>query len=151
MVHVHVSFSWIHAYLVGSHSERRRYNQADFDLAAEMINTTYQLGLLTKFKLTISTPVAWENWHSKFMEIMQNCIPRVHGCIIKELFSPDKQTWKSIAKQNVCYYLLKSTQCDYTLHKYKSLRNKVVGLVREAKRKYLNFTDQRYSGRLLRC
>ena len=48
------------------------YNQADFDLAAEMINNTDWDSLLSD-----NINVSWNNWQSKFMEIVHICIPHV--------------------------------------------------------------------------
>ena len=118
-----------------------RYNQADFDLAAEMINNTDWDSLLSD-----SVDISWKNWQSKYMEIMHNCIPQVTAKSKKSLPWINKQILQAIAKRNACYRLLKSTECHSIHHKYKSLRNKVVGLIREEKRKYfenLNSPDQK--------
>jgi hypothetical protein len=108
-----------------------RYNQADFGLAAEMINTTDWDSLLSD-----KVDISWNNWQSKFMEIMHNCIPQVSVKTKKSYPWINKQIIQTIAKRNACYRLLKNTECHATLHKYKTLRNKVVGLIREEKRKY---------------
>ena len=105
--------------------------------------------------LTDSTNSSWKNWHSMFMEIMHNSIPQVTAKSKKSLPWINKQIVQTIAKWNACYRLSKLTQCNSALLKYKSLRNKVVGLVREARRKYFeninSLNDQKYFGKLSRC
>ena len=48
-----------------------QFNQADFDMAAEMINSTDWDSLLFE-----DIHTSWKNWNSKFMEIMHSCTPQ---------------------------------------------------------------------------
>ena len=82
------------------------------------------------------------------MEIMHNCIPQVSVKSKKSFPWINKPILQTIVKRNACYSLLKNTdsECYSILHKYKALRNKVVGLLREEKRKYfenLHSPDQK--------
>ena len=78
------------------------YNQADFNLAAEMINNTDWDSLLSS-----NANTCWKNWHSKVIEIM-------HSYILKYLINTkktfpwiNKQILQIIAKRNTHYLLLK--------------------------------------------
>ena len=82
-----------------------RYSWADFDLAAEMINNTDWDSLLSD---NINT--SWKSWHSKFMEIMHNCIPQVTAKSKNSLPWINKHFLRTIAKWNACYCLSKSTE-----------------------------------------
>ena len=94
------------------------------------------------------------------MEIMHACIPRVAAKFKKTLPWINRHILQLIAKRNSCYRCLKNIadDCrDADLLKYivKSLRNRVVGLIREEKRRYfenINSLDQKVfwkAGRML--
>ena len=75
-----------------------------------------------------------------------DCIPQVTAKSKNSLPWINKQILQTIAKRYACYRLLKTTWCDSTFYRYKSLRNKVVGLIREAIRRYferISSTDRK--------
>ena len=129
-----------------SKTERKlwKYNQADFNQAAEMINDTDWNSILSE-----DINLSWNKWHSRFMEIMHACIPRVTAKSKKTLPWINRHILQLIAKRNSCYRRLKNIaddRRDADLLKYKSLRNRVVGLIREEKRRYfenINSSDQK--------
>ena len=81
-----------------------KYDQADFDLAAEMINNTDWDSLLSD-----NIHSSWKNWHTRFMEIMHSCIPQVTAKPKKSLPWLNKRILQTISKRNACFRLYKST------------------------------------------
>ena len=126
---------------VSSRRKLWRYDHADFEKAAELINTTNWDPLLTD-----NMQSSLKNWQTKFMEIMHSCIPQVIAKPRNSLPWINKQILQAILKRNTFYRKLKGTGDYSALCKYKSLRNKVVSLLRQAKKKFfekLNSADQK--------
>ena len=121
-----------------------RYSQADFKKASELISSTDWDSLITD-----NIHSSWTNWHSKFMEIMCCCIPQVVAKSKKTLPWLNKQIIQILLKRNACYRVVKKTDNPSVRCKYKSLRNKVVGLIREAKKKF--FENFESADQLLNC
>ena len=118
-----------------------RYDHADFEKAAELINTTNWDPLLTD-----NMQSSLKNWQTKFMEIMHSCIRQVIAKPRNSLPWINKQILQAILKRNTFYRKLKGNGDYSALCKYKSLRNKVVSLLRQAKNKFsenLNSADQK--------
>ena len=67
--------------------------------------------------------VSWTNWHGKFMEIMEQCVPKRNLTCRKNLPWLNKKLVTSMKKTNLLYRSAKKSG-DYT--KYKGARNKLV-------------------------
>jgi len=103
------------------------YAHADWDNAQEMIEEFDWNDIMSDDIID-----SWTRWHSLFMSIMQECVPR------KVLPSRRNLPWlnkniKSSSAMRKRNTLFKKT--GYSA-KYRSARNRVIGLIRRAKTNY---------------
>ena len=110
-----------------------RYTLADFSRACELLDATNWDPMMA-----MDIDQAWEYWQQKFLNIMEQCIPK--GSLPRRKCAPwiSKQIVSAIRKRNTCYRRAKQTGSTELLSKYKHLRNKVVHMVKRGKRDYLN-------------
>ena len=110
-----------------------RYAWADFSRACELLDATNWDPMMA-----MDIDQAWEFWQQKFLNIMEQCIPK--GSLPKRKCAPwvSKQIVSAIRKRNTCYRRAKQTGSHELLSKYKHLRNRVVHMVKRGKRDYLN-------------
>ena len=100
-----------------------RYALVDFSRACELLDATNWDPMMT-----MDIDQAWEFWQQKFLNIMEQCIPK--GSLPGRKCTPwiSKQIVSAIRKRNTCYHRAKQT----------GSRNKVVHMVKRGKRDYLN-------------
>ena len=112
-----------------------RYALADFEKANEMIDSIDWDPLITE-----DVNVSLANWKKAFMNIMEECIPRV--------ILPKKQNlpWmsKKIAQTMTKRNYPKHTDDSAVHQKYKKARNRVTSLLPIAKRLYMQGLDPSY-------
>ena len=115
-----------------------RYKHADWDKACDLINSTDWKSLLGQSNVNKS----WSNWCNRFMQIMHECIPS--GTIPPRRNRPwlTKKLIQAMRRRNAIYRQAKATN-NYM--KYKRYRNKVVGLLRNAKMAYFRKLNPRKS------
>ena len=110
-----------------------RYSHADFDKANRLIKATDWTFLDNETNID----AVWTTWESKFMTIMEECIPRA------TIFPRCNLPWMSrsirakIRKRNSAYKKARETGGTTTWKKYTSLRNQVVHTLRQAKKDHL--------------
>ena len=128
---VSLTIKWKTANRKSRHRKIWKYLQADFQRACELIDATDWNTLLQSECID----QMWECWYKCFMSIMEQCIPRstlpkgrklpwVNGHI-KHTIRKRNSFWRK-SQQNPAYKL-----------KYKQLRNKVVYLLREGKKTFV--------------
>ena len=111
-----------------------RYSHADFSLAQQRIRGTTWDELFTD-----NIDSSWMNWQSKFLEIMEECIPR-------KVLPPRRQNipWlnkgvvQSMRRRNTLFKRAKQSGNHHDYVKYCRSRNKVVSQLRCAKDKYFH-------------
>ena len=115
-----------------------RYKHADWERACDLINSTDWKSLLNQSDMNKS----WCNWRDKFMQIMHETIPS--GTIPPRRNRPwlTKKLIQAIRKRNALHKRAKATN-NYT--KYRHYRNKVVGLLKNAKMAYFRKLNPRKS------
>ncbi len=85
------------------------------------------------------------NWHSKVMEIMHACIPQQTLNERRNMPWLTKNVTRLMRKHNAAFQAAKRSPRSH-LDKFRKLRNKVVSLLRNGKRSYLeqlNVQDKR--------
>ena len=132
---ISVTMNWKTARDNGTKSSRPiwRYALADFPRARELLEDTNWDSILSG-----DVDQAWSLWHQKFLDIMEQCIPK--GSLPKRKCPPwiSKRMVSAIRKRNACYRRAKRTGSPMLLSRYKHLRNKVVGMVKRGKSDYLD-------------
>ena len=115
-------------------SKRRiwRYALADFDRAQEMLNTIDWEDLFKSNDVN----TCWSIWHTKFLQIMEACIPQLVLKKRKNLPWLTKPVIQAMRKRNAYFHAAKKDNCARLWTKYKTVRNKVVALLRRSKRQY---------------
>ena len=108
-----------------------RYDHADFQTANELLETVDWESLIVD-----DIDVAWQNWETKFMSIMNQCVLKTTIPTKKNLPWLLKELNKSIRARNVAYKRAKRTGASQLFLSYKRKRNEVVKLMRKAKRKF---------------
>ena len=123
-----------------------RYDQGDYQKAAQLINYTDWESLLNA---DVSLSVL--NWQKRFLQIMDDCIPKATIPKRKNLPWLNKNILQCIRKRNSLYKNWKRTGNTITFKKYKMHRNKVLHTLRLGKEKYflnLKSSNQKSSGKL---
>ena len=117
------------------------YSKADFNKARDMIDDTDWDQI---FSNNSDINHCWSLWRKRFLEIMDKCIPKAVLPKRKNLPWISTPILKAIKKRNNLYSEHKRTGSPNKLEQYKLYRNRVVSLLRSAKRAYfenLNTTD----------
>ena len=106
------------------------YNQANVDLACQLLKD------LPIAPCDGDMDSAWKSWSTYFLHVMSKCIPskRVplhsnHPWITKEIIS-------AIRKRELLYRKFKRSKCIDFLVKFKSLRNRILLMIRSSKKTY---------------
>ena len=104
-----------------------RYAHADFEKANRLLKAKDWTFLYNKPDID----QAWEVWQQTFLEVMEECIPKIN--IYKENSIPwmQKSIKLKIKKRNMVYKRAKQTG---KVQQYKKLRNDVVASLRKAKK-----------------
>ena len=110
-----------------------RYSHADFDKANRLINATDWTFLDNETNID----AVWTTWESKFMTIMEECIPRATIFPRRNLPWMSRSIRAKIRKRNSAYKKARETGGTTTWKKYTSLRNQVVHTLRQAKKDHL--------------
>ena len=130
--------------LTPTRSMRRvwRYAFADFDLANDMLSAIDWSALLSSGDVN----TCWMNWRSKFLQVMETCIPQGLLKARKNLPWLSKPVMQAMRKRNVLFNAAKRSNSPSDWEKYKCVRNKVVAMLRRNKRQYfynLQFATQK--------
>ena len=109
------------------------YNKGDFSKACEMINDLNWDNMFSD-----NVDLSARLWSQAFLGVMKECIPQ-------RTLKPQKSVpWvtndivKLIRDRNICYQRAKRSSDPSQLALYKTLRNKVVDMLRSAKRDFFN-------------
>ena len=79
---------------------------------------------------------AAQQWEEQFLNVMEQCIPKVTitpGCNLPWLTKDLQQAFRA---RNLAYKCAKRTGCPDHFDQYKLLRNKATSMLRNAKRNY---------------
>ena len=113
-----------------------RYKHADFDKANELLQATNWGSIITD-----CVDQSLRNWQTVFMSIMEETIPKAKLPNRKNLPWLNKRIIQLIRRRNTAFKRAKFTSNTHLSSKYKKLRNKVVSLLREAKRSFFANID----------
>ena len=106
-----------------------RYTYANFDMADEMISAIDWDSVFS----SKDVDACWANWHSIFLNVMDNCIPHSVLKPRKNLPWLTKEIIQAMRKRNYLFCAAHKLGSDAMLSKYKAERNKVVSLLRASK------------------
>ena len=111
-----------------------RYAHADFGKACELINSTDWDALIVNHDVNLSL----HNWEHRFLQTMDVCIPK--GTLPKRQNLPwlSKNVLRAMRKCNHLYKRAKKTGAVTHMKNYKTLRNKVVAMLRANKKLFFN-------------
>ena len=109
-----------------------RYTYANFDMADEMISAIDWDSVFS----SKDVDACWANWHSIFLNIMDNCITHSVLKPRKNLPWLTKEIIQAMRKRNYFFRVAHKLGSDAILSKYKAERNKVVSLLRASKTAY---------------
>ena len=130
-IHMHTSWRPTSKHNSDNHCKGRivwRYNQANWELANDLINCFDWNSLLSD-----NINETWTNWSQKFLSIMNECIPKKKLPNRKNLPWLSKKLINLIKWRNLLYKRAKLTG-NFT--KYKAMRNRVASELRFAKQSY---------------
>ena len=113
-----------------------RYALADVEKANEMIDSINWDPLITE-----DVNISLANWQKAFMNIMEECIPRVILPKKQNLPWMSKKKAQTMRKRNYRFKRDKHTDDSAVHQKYKKARNRVTSLLRIAKRLYMQGLD----------
>ena len=119
------------------HQKKRsiwRYAHADFDTACNLLD---ELDLDTIIDDS-SIENSWSRWKDAFLAIMERCIPKAQVPNRKNLPWLTKEIVRLIRKRNYYYRRYQRGRWAKDQQKYKSLRNKVITMLRDSKAKFFN-------------
>ena len=109
------------------------YKNADFSKACDLIRATNWNSLLSD-NVDLST----ENWTSRFLEIMEECIPQQELKKRRNLPWLTKNVMRHVRKRNNMFLRAKWSKNPTHFAKYKKIRNNVTTMLRSAKQRYFN-------------
>ena len=109
------------------------YKNADFSKACDLIRATNWNSLLSD-NVDLST----ENWTSRFLEIMEECIPQQELKKRRNLPWLTKNVMRHVRKRNNMFLRAKRSKNPTHFAKYKKIRNNVTTMLRSAKQRYFN-------------
>ena len=114
-----------------------RYRHADFERACTLLDLTNWDQLLTE-----NINESWDTWQQKFLEVMEQCIPK--GTLSKRRNLPwlDKSIVQAIKKRNHLYKKHKRSNNPMLRVQYTRLRNQVTARLRCAKQSYFGKLKQ---------
>ena len=92
-----------------------RYDHADFQTANELLENVDWESLIVD-----DIDVAWQNWETKFMSIMDQCVPKTTLPAKKNLPWLSKELTKSIRARNSAYKRAKRTRASQHFLSYKA-------------------------------
>ena len=109
-----------------------RYAHADYELAQEMLDAIDWNSLLQSSNVN----TCWSIWHAKFLQVMEACLPQSVLKARRNLPWFTKLVVQAMRKRNSYFRAAKRSNSEELWNKYKSIRNKVVALLRRGKRQY---------------
>ena len=109
------------------------YNEADFDRACELIDDF-------NWNIVLSDCVdsSFALWSQSFLEIMKSCVPQRSLKLRKSLPWITSDVISLIKERNFHFSKAKKSNDPTHLALYKSLRNRIVGILRVAKKDFFN-------------
>ena len=118
-----------------------RYNQADFDQATELLETT-------EWDLTIpqeccDVDAYWLAWKNYFMQVVQMCVPRATVKVKTNVPWMNQTIHKAMKKCDSLFRVAKRSSDPTHWSKYKRQRNYVVTLLRKSKREFFQQLNTR--------
>ena len=99
-----------------------RYAFADFDLANEILSAIDWSALLSWNDVNS----CWSSWRSKFLQVMETCIPQAVLKARRNLPWLNKSVVQAMRKRNLLFNTAKKSNSTSDWKKYKCIRNKVV-------------------------
>ena len=115
-----------------------RYKLADFELGNDMLSELDPTEIIVEDDVNAS----WNNnWSNEFLKIMELCVPHGRFPGRKNLPWLSKSIIQLIRKRN--FYFRKSKTSSFYCQKYRRVRNKVVSLLRDSKKKYFKNLNPR--------
>ena len=115
-----------------------RYNLADFDQAMELLDSMEWETLLDDNDVD----VYWSSFKHYFLQIMEICIPHAMVKTKKNVPWLNKEVIQAIRKRNLLYRRAKNSNTAVNQAKYRTMRNKVVCILRESKQRYFDKLNQ---------
>ena len=109
-----------------------RYNHADVNSAVNMIAEIDWDTILS----SSDVDDCWMRWHTTFMRIMEACIPSATPRRRKNLPWLTKPVIQLMRRRNALFRAARKTKKETIQTKYKSVRNKLVALLRNNKADY---------------
>ena len=109
------------------------YKDADFTKANELILSTDWDSLLSE-----DVDQSAERWTQQFLGIMEKCIPRKHLKKSKHLPWLSSNIVRHIRRRNDLFQKASRSKDSSHFNKYKKLRNKVVQMIRSAKKNFFH-------------
>ena len=109
-----------------------RYALGDFDRASELLLSTDWNSLFSSGDINI----CWLNWKTRFLEVMQLCIPQSTVRSSKNLPWLNKQVIQAIRKRNALFRKTKKCKSPAVFGKYRAAKNKVTALIRLNKKTF---------------
>ena len=111
-----------------------RYALADYDLAHEMLDAIDWSALFQSSDVN----TCWALWHTKFLQVMEACIPQSVLKARKNLPWLTKSVIQAMRRRNSLFRAAKRSDGDDLWNKYKTVRNQVVALLRLNKEQYFH-------------
>ena len=108
-----------------------KYSQANFDLARELLENTNWDEILTE-----DVNTSWDNWRTRFLKVMEHCIPRVEIKAKRNLPWLTNSVVRAIRKRNSYFRSAKKTKSTTAFQKYRAARNRATALLRNNKTKF---------------
>ena len=108
-----------------------RYSLANFELACDMLDGTNWDDIFTD-----EVNSSWENWRTRFLQIMDHCIPQLTLKSKKNLPWLTKSVTQAIRKRNALFRAAKRCKSTASFQRYRAARNKVVALLRLNKKRF---------------
>ena len=106
-----------------------RYSHANWERACNLIEATDWSALLDPTDINLS----WTNWSKAFLSIMEKCIPKATLPQRKNRPWLSKKLLQAMRRRNMYYKRAKASR-DFS--KYKTQRNKVTTMLKEAKKEF---------------
>ena len=117
-----------------------RYSHANFDRACELLDSTDWDSIFA----TNDVSSCWANWHSHFLKIMEECIPKVVLRSRPNLPWLTKTVTQAIRRRNFLFRAAKHSKSLASYQRYRAARNRVTALLRLNKSNYFKkFAKQR--------
>ena len=108
-----------------------RYTHANFERACELLEAVNWDDLISS-----DINEAWTNWYSKFMEIINECVPKAFLSKRRNLPWLSKDIISAMRRRNTLFRLAKRSNSSSLRKKYRDMRNRITAQMRRAKKIY---------------